>query len=207
MAKRVFFSFHYDDVKTFRANVVRNHGVTKPTLEEAGFFDSSIWEDAKRHGELSVKQLINDNLNNTSVTCALIGTHTWSRRWVRYELLKSYDRGNLLFGIHINGVPDKNKQVFTKGNNPFAYLGFFIDVNGRLTYFEHNGTAWVEYKDLSPKNTTAGRQYWGKGYTLASWVPCYDWVAEGGYDNFPAWGKTHAKRVQNLGDVGTSGTL
>lgn len=61
MAKRVFFSFHYDDVKTFRANVVRNHGITKP--EEAGFFDASIWEDAKRHGDAAVTRLINSNLD------------------------------------------------------------------------------------------------------------------------------------------------
>ena len=50
MAKQVFFSFHYDDVKTFRANVVRNHGFAKPSGREAGFFDASIWEDAKGHG-------------------------------------------------------------------------------------------------------------------------------------------------------------
>ncbi|MBK7818307.1 MAG: TIR domain-containing protein [Sphingobacteriaceae bacterium] len=83
-----------------RVNVVRNHHITKDA-GEAGFFDASIWEDAKKHGDDSIKRLINTNLNNTSVTCALIGTNTWSRRWVRYEILKSYDRGNTLFGVHI----------------------------------------------------------------------------------------------------------
>ncbi len=187
MAKRVFFSFHYDDVKTFRANVVRNHGVTKPTVEEAGFFDSSIWEDAKRHGDASVKRLVNDNLNNTSVTCALIGTHTWSRRWVRYEILKSYDRGNLLFGIHINSVPDKNRQTFALGKDPFDFLGFWISPEGKLTYQEHDGTKWSQYQDLPSKDTTFDRKWWGKGYKLSAWVPCYDWVAGDGYRNFPTW--------------------
>ncbi|MGH7979250.1 MAG: hypothetical protein ACREE6_07730 [Limisphaerales bacterium] len=42
MAKQVFFSFHYEDVKTFRANVVRNHGFTKENGQEAGFFDASV---------------------------------------------------------------------------------------------------------------------------------------------------------------------
>ena len=46
MAKRVFFSFHYQDVIDFRANVVRNHKTTKH--EGAGYFDASIWEDAKK---------------------------------------------------------------------------------------------------------------------------------------------------------------
>jgi hypothetical protein len=42
MAKRVFFSFHYQDVIDFRANVVRQHWLTKPDREAAGFFDASI---------------------------------------------------------------------------------------------------------------------------------------------------------------------
>ena len=46
MAKRVFFSFHYQDVIDFRANVVRNHKLTKG--KSSGYFDSSIWEDAKK---------------------------------------------------------------------------------------------------------------------------------------------------------------
>jgi hypothetical protein len=65
MAKHVFFSFHYDDVKTFRANVVRNHGFTKENGQEAGFFDRSIWEDAKLHGAESVERLINSSLDGT----------------------------------------------------------------------------------------------------------------------------------------------
>src|SRR6266446_9625031 len=118
MARRVFFSFHYDDVKTFRANVVRNHGIVKKDTEEVGFFDASIWEDAKRHGDAAVKRLINSNVENTSVTCALIGTETWQRRWVRYEILKSYDRGNKLLGVHINGVKDKYQQTYAQGRDP-----------------------------------------------------------------------------------------
>ena len=46
MARRVFFSFHYQDVIDFRANVVRNHKLTKD--KSAGYFDVSIWEDAKK---------------------------------------------------------------------------------------------------------------------------------------------------------------
>jgi hypothetical protein len=50
MAKRVFFSFHYDDVIAFRANVVRKHDVTKDT-GTAGFFDASIWGNHHQRGE------------------------------------------------------------------------------------------------------------------------------------------------------------
>lgn len=34
MAKRVFFSFHYQDVIDFRANVVRQHKTTKMTMPD-----------------------------------------------------------------------------------------------------------------------------------------------------------------------------
>ena len=44
MARRVFFSFHYDrDV--WRASVVRNSWKLKPDREAAGFFDAGIWEE------------------------------------------------------------------------------------------------------------------------------------------------------------------
>ncbi len=187
MAPRVYFSFHYKDVSTFRANVVRNHGVTKET-GDAGFFDASIWEDAELHGDSAVKRLINSGLQNTSVTCVLIGTDTWKRRWVRYEILKSYDRGNLLFGIHINGVPDKDKRTFHNGPAPFAFLGFTISANGKtLTYYERYDTNWTEYLDLPPKTTNFEQEYSNRGYSFSEWVPCYDWAAGDGYNNFPRW--------------------
>ena len=42
MAKKVFFSFHYQDIIDFRANVVRNHGQFKLNTQEAGYYDSSM---------------------------------------------------------------------------------------------------------------------------------------------------------------------
>lgn len=90
MANRVFFTFHYKDVLDFRANVVRNHWLTKPDREAAGFYDASIWETARQQGEVALKRLINGGLDNTSNTCVLIGSSTYSRPWVRYEMLKSF---------------------------------------------------------------------------------------------------------------------
>ena len=94
MAKRCFFSFHYQDVIDFRANVVRQHWVTKPDRQAAGFFDASIWQSATRMGDPSVKRLINGALEGTSVTCVMIGSQTHARKWVRYEILKSFRKGS-----------------------------------------------------------------------------------------------------------------
>jgi len=189
MAKRVFFSFHHDDVKTFRANVVRKHDTTKESREDCGFFDASIWEDAKKHGDIAVKNLIEKGLANTSISCVLLGTETWKRRWVRYEMLKSYDRGNRLLGVHINSVADKNQQTFPFGKNIFDYLGFVISADGKKqTYYEHDGNDWKVSPDINPKMlTNMPEKFWNKGYKLSNWVHVYDWTKEDGYKNFPTW--------------------
>ena len=114
MANRVFFTFHYQDVIDFRANVVRNHWLTKPDREAAGFYDASLWEKAKKESdaEAALKRLINGGLDNTSNTCILIGSNTYARPWVRYEILQGFKRGNHLFGVHINSI--KGKDGLTK---------------------------------------------------------------------------------------------
>lgn len=187
MMKRVFFSFHYDDVISFRANVVRQHHITKDA-GQAGFFDASIWEDAELHGDASVKRLIDNNLMNTSVTCVLIGTNTWNRRWVRYEIIKSYERGNKLFGVHINSIPDKFRQTFVRGSNPFSYLGFYIKPDGDIDYYqENNNGSWIKYNDLNPSTKNFSQSIRNRGWSFSEWIPVHDWITDSGYINFPSW--------------------
>ena len=130
MANRVFFSFHYQDVIDFRANVVRNHWLTKPDRQEAGYFDASIWENARRFGDTALKRLINDGLDGTSNTCVLIGSQTYLRPWVRYEILKSFRRGNHIFGVHINGIKSKDGTIKSHGLNALEYVGVTYSADG-----------------------------------------------------------------------------
>ena len=103
MARRVFFSFHYDDVT--RVNVVRNSDqITRRYQSAARYYDKSLWEEAKKQGRLAIKRMINGALKGSSVTCVLIGQHTWERPWVRYEILKSFARGNGILGVQIHDV-------------------------------------------------------------------------------------------------------
>jgi hypothetical protein len=60
VAKSVFFSFYDEDVIDFRANVVRQHWLTKPDREAAGFFDASIWGKAELSGDIGIKRVIED---------------------------------------------------------------------------------------------------------------------------------------------------
>ncbi|MBX9926001.1 MAG: TIR domain-containing protein [Hyphomicrobiaceae bacterium] len=103
MPRKVFFSFHYDDVT--RANVVRNSDViTRQYQTGVRFYDKSLWEEAKKQGAQAIKRMINGALEGSTVTCVLIGQQTWQRPWVRYEILKSMARGNGILGVEIHDV-------------------------------------------------------------------------------------------------------
>jgi hypothetical protein len=190
MAKRVYFAFHYQDVIDFRANVVRNHWLTKPDRESAGFFDASVWESAKRTSELAVKRLINGAIQNTTVTCVLIGSETFKRRWVRYEIMKSIGKGNKIFGVHINGILGKDEKIKSLGPSPFDYLSYEFSENGnKLLLYEEIRGKWADYGDLSSYSlaTIAPQNKWGKWYRLSSIYPVYNWVKDGGYNNCANW--------------------
>ncbi len=115
MKRRVYFAFHYQDVIDFRANVVRKAGVV---ADDDTFFDASLWEESKKKGAIALKRLINSGLDYTSTTAVLIGSETYARPWVRYEIFKSFERGNALLGVHINSIPDKNRRSWPSPNIP-----------------------------------------------------------------------------------------
>ncbi|AEA61151.1 TIR domain-containing protein [Burkholderia gladioli] len=191
MAKRVFFSFHYKDVIDFRANVVRKHWVLKDDREEAGYFDASIWEEAKKQNEIGLKRLINGALEGTSTTCVLIGSSTYARPWVRYEIIRSIYRGNRVFGVHINQIKGKDQLIKTNGPNPFDYLALkYSDDGTKVEVFEAVNGKWVTYTKF-PNYTlkkTASAQRWGKLFKLSS-LGCkiYCWSTDDGYNNFATW--------------------
>lgn len=193
MAKRVFFSFHYQDVIDFRANVVRNHWMTKPDREAAGFFDASIWESAKKTGSIALKRLINTSLEGTTVTCVLVGSQTYMRPWVRYEILKSFKRGNSIFAVHINSIKGKDPNITKQnGPNPLKYVGVtFSDSGLTATLWEKVNDDWVKYSEIdgsaSYQRSAVAPEYRGKGYNLSNFYPEYDWVGDSGYDNFASW--------------------
>lgn len=96
MARHVFFSFHYADI--MNANIIRMSGQFKPT-SGTGFYDKSLWEEAKSKGDAAIKCLIDKGLMSTSVTCFLIGADTHKRRYCKYELDQSVRLGKGILGI------------------------------------------------------------------------------------------------------------
>ncbi|MDD5500743.1 MAG: TIR domain-containing protein [Candidatus Omnitrophica bacterium] len=121
MARRVFFSFHFErDV--WRAGQVRNCWVTKPSREEAGYIDAADWEEVKKGGDEAIKKWIREQLKGTSVTIVLIGAETSGRKYIEYEIEQSIEKGNGLLGIYIHNLKDKDGETDSKGCNPFKEL-------------------------------------------------------------------------------------
>jgi hypothetical protein len=121
MARRVFFSFHYErDI--WRASQIRNSWVTKSDREAAGFWDAATWEEVKKRGEEAIKRWIDAQLEGTSVTVVFIGYETYNRKYVHYEIEQSYNRSNRsngLLGIYIHNLKDQYGRTDFKGANPF----------------------------------------------------------------------------------------
>ena len=138
MARRAFFSFEYSDVS--RAMVVRNSWVTQGK-EAAGFVDAAEFEKIKKQGDAAIQRWIDDQLKGTSVTVVLVGQHTCSSRWVKYEIKKSIEIGNGLLGIDISKIKDLQEQTTERcGQIPEGYP--FYLWNNEDGY--HNMGDWIE---------------------------------------------------------------
>ena len=92
---------------------MKQHYVAKGTYAEAGYFDGSLEEKAKKEGDQAVKKLIDQGLKGSSVLCVLIGKETYTRRWVDYEILKSISLSKGVFGIRIHQLKDPNTGTDT----------------------------------------------------------------------------------------------
>jgi len=202
--RRAFFSFHYDDI--MRVNNVRNAWkIDHPdTPAMRSFYDSSLWESRKLEGPDALKRLIREGVQNTSAICVLIGSETWSREWVRYEIARAIIDNRGLLGVHINGLKHHATGCpHPNGQNPFDHIGLCRQDNaypGTSQYFlyEHNGSGWYPYTHytqavslpayLTPPSPGYIRQ-------LSSSVPTYEFALQEGHRNIGAWIDAAAQRV------------
>jgi hypothetical protein len=100
MARRVFFSFHFErDI--FRANQVRNSNVVAG-YEKAGFFDESEYENLKYAGRAAIERRLRELLDRSSVTVVLVGQETHTREWVDFEIEESKKRNNGFLAVYIH---------------------------------------------------------------------------------------------------------
>lgn len=140
MARRVFFSFHYQrDI--WRINQIRNiPNITG--CAAAGFQDASLWEEAKKKGDEAIKKLIDDGLYNSSVTVVFIGEKTSGRKYINYEIEQSIKRGNGIIGVQIHHLKDKDGKVDSEGAIPAKLTAHGAKI---YKYVDHVKLAgWIE---------------------------------------------------------------
>lgn len=119
MARRAFYSFHYKP-DNWRAAQVRNVG----TIEGNRPASDNDWESVTKGGDDAIKRWIADQMYGRSCTVVLVGSNTADRKWINYEIVKSWDEGMGVVGIHVHGLKDSNQQTSPMGANPFDYIGY-----------------------------------------------------------------------------------
>jgi len=118
MVGQVFFSFHFKD-DHFRAATVRSiDGIVASQLAS-----DDAWEVICKGGDQSIHEWIYPQIKASVCTVVLIGSNTASRKWVQYEIVRSWEAGLGVVGIHVNGLADMAGLTSRKGENPFALIG------------------------------------------------------------------------------------
>ena len=194
MARRTFFSFHYQE-DVWRVWNVRKCWATGKDREADGFFDGSVFEASKRESDEALKNFLRDGLKNTSVTCVLAGQHTAARRWIRYEIVRSVLKGNGLLTVDIHGLRNDKQVLGLKGTNPLDQVGLYLS-NGKILFAEVKGGKWVKYEDYTVAIPAA--DLWFDAPTSNTVVPLskhcirYDFDAQNGRANIAGWIETAA---------------
>ncbi len=119
MARRVFYSFHYAP-DNWRVSQVRNIGVIEGNRPAT----DNDWESITKGGENAIKKWIAGQIHGRSCTVVLVGTETAGRKWINYEIIKSWDDGMGVVGIHIHGLENSYGNTSKKGVNPFDNIGY-----------------------------------------------------------------------------------
>lgn len=160
MARRVFFSFHYEN-DVWRANIVRNSWITKLDRETAGFVDAAAFEEVKKGGDAAIKRWIDSQLSGTSVTAVLIGADTSNRDYIKYELEQSWKKGNGILAIYIHQLKDNDGNSSGKGDTTFGPI-FTNNTDDKKYFYERFTTYdWINddgYNNLGKWVEDAAKQ-------------------------------------------------
>jgi MTH538 TIR-like domain (DUF1863) len=119
MARKAFYSFHYKP-DSWRAATVRNIGA----IEGNQPAQDNDWETVTKGGDEAIKRWIAGQLYGRSCTVVLVGSDTANRKWINYEIVKSWNDKMGVVGIHIHGLKDSDGKTATLGSNPFDYITY-----------------------------------------------------------------------------------
>lgn len=155
MPRKVFYSFHFQ-TDNWRAAQIRNIR----TIEGNQVASDNDWESIARQGNDAIQRWIDNQLHGCSCTVVLIGAQTAMRKWIDYEISKSWNSGKGLLGIHINKLQDRNQQTSIQGKNPFSHFKM-----------ERDQSSLAEIVDVyDPHYTSSQDVYRYIADNLANWI-------------------------------------
>lgn len=155
MARKVFFSFHYKP-DSWRASQVRNMGV----IEGNAPVSDNDWESVTKGGDSAIQKWINDQLDGKSCSVVLIGANTAGRKWIDYEIVKTWNDKKGVLGIYVHNLKDNDQKQSGKGSNPFD----------GITVGQDKKKLSSVAKAYDPPYTTSTEVYNHINQNLAAWV-------------------------------------
>lgn len=120
MARQAFYSFHYVP-DNWRVSQVRSIGIidgNRPATD-------NDWHTITSSGDAAIKRWIDDQMQYRSCTIVLVGADTAGRKWINYEIEKSWTKKMGIVGINIHNLKDAKSNQSTQGRSPFN-----LTVNG-----------------------------------------------------------------------------
>jgi hypothetical protein len=117
MARNCFYSFHFKPDNA-RASQVRNIGV----IEGNQPVSDNDWEAVTKGGDDAIKKWIASQMKGKTCAVVLVGSGTANRKWINHEIVKAWDDGLGVVGIHIHGLKNFDGETSAQGNNPFDYI-------------------------------------------------------------------------------------
>jgi hypothetical protein len=119
MVRNCFYSFHYKPDNA-RASQVRNIGVIEGNRPAS----DNDWETVTKSGDDAIKRWIASQMMGKTCAVVLAGTGTANPKWINHEIIKAWDDGLGVVGIHIHGLKNLAGETSNKGDNPFDFIGY-----------------------------------------------------------------------------------
>jgi len=119
MARRCFYSFHYEP-DNWRASTVRQIGAIEGNQPAS----DNDWESVAcgANADKKIRQWIAGQMHGRTCTIVLVGASTAKRKWINYEIIKSWNDGLGVVGVLIHGLKNRFGQIATMGENPFDHI-------------------------------------------------------------------------------------
>jgi Thoeris protein ThsB, TIR-like domain len=135
----------------------------------------------------------------------VIGSETWLRRWVKYEIARAIIDGRGLLSVHLNSIRHHHTQTpHTRGYNPLEFLAVgkvqeAVLSTPRYYLFEKQavpngigGYKWV-WNRYSDYTSAVSLPPWltdpvaGHVTPLSQNASVYDYIADNGHANIGSW--------------------